>query len=48
MAGLATNFVFLMALLLFLSVESGGAGERMAEIARGPADGSSEALGQFA
>jgi predicted PurR-regulated permease PerM len=31
-AGLATNFVFLIALLLFLSVESAGMPERMAEI----------------
>ena len=31
-AGLATNFVFLIALLLFLSVESSGMPERMAEI----------------
>ena len=31
-AGLATNFVFLIALLLFLSVESSGVPERMAEI----------------
>ena len=32
-AGLASNFVFLLALLLFLGVESGGAGDRMASIA---------------
>ena len=46
-AGLATNFVFLLALLLFLSVETGGAGDRMASIA---ADRPriSEALGHFA
>ncbi len=33
LAGLLTNFVFLLALLLFLTVESGGVGERMASIA---------------
>ena len=46
-AGLASNFVFLLALLLFLSVETGGAGDRMASIA---ADRPriSEALGHFA
>lgn len=32
-AGLASNFVFLLALLLFLSIESGGAGDRLASIA---------------
>jgi AI-2 transport protein TqsA len=32
-AGLASNFTFLLALLLFLAVESGGAGDRMASIA---------------
>ncbi len=32
-AGLATNFVFLLALLLFLSVESSGVGDRIASIA---------------
>jgi predicted PurR-regulated permease PerM len=32
-AGLATNFVFLLALLLFLTVESSGAGDRLAAIA---------------
>ena len=32
-AGLASNFVFLLALLLFLGVESGGAGDRLASIA---------------
>jgi AI-2 transport protein TqsA len=32
-AGLASNFVFLLALLLFLSVESGGYGDRLASIA---------------
>jgi AI-2 transport protein TqsA len=46
-AGLATNFVFLLALLLFLSVESGGTGDRLASIA---ADRPriAEALGHFA
>ena len=33
-AGLATNFVFLLALLLFLSVEAGGMGDRFALIAQ--------------
>jgi AI-2 transport protein TqsA len=32
-SGLASNFVFLLALLLFLSIESGGAGDRLASIA---------------
>jgi predicted PurR-regulated permease PerM len=32
-AGLASNLVFLLALLLFLSVETGGAGDRLASIA---------------
>jgi AI-2 transport protein TqsA len=32
-AGLASNFVFLLALLLFLSIESGGTGDRLASIA---------------
>ena len=31
-AGLATSFVFLLALLLFLSVEAGGVGDRLASI----------------
>ncbi|HWM01518.1 MAG TPA: AI-2E family transporter [Actinophytocola sp.] len=31
-AGLASNFVFLISLLLFLGVESGGAGDRLASI----------------
>ena len=46
-AGLASNFVFLLALLLFLSVETGGAGDRIASIA---ADRPriAEALGHFA
>lgn len=46
-AGLATNFVFLLALLLFLSVEAGGAGDRLALIAR-DRPGITDALGQFA
>ncbi|MCW0213511.1 MAG: AI-2E family transporter [Pseudonocardia sp.] len=46
-AGLATNLVFLLALLLFLAVESGGAGARMAAIAR-DRPGVTEALGHFA
>jgi AI-2 transport protein TqsA len=46
-AGLATNLVFLLALLLFLSVEAGGTGDRLASIA---ADRPkiAEALGHFA
>jgi AI-2 transport protein TqsA len=46
-AGLASNLVFLLALLLFLSVEAGGAGDRLASIA---ADRPriTEALGHFA
>jgi AI-2 transport protein TqsA len=46
-AGLASNLVFLLALLLFLSIESGGAGDRLASIA---ADRPriTEALGHFA
>ena len=46
-AGLASNFTFLLALLLFLAVESGGAVDRMASIA---ADRPRivEALSQFA
>jgi hypothetical protein len=32
-AGLASNFVFLLVLLLFLSVEAGGVGDRLASIA---------------
>jgi predicted PurR-regulated permease PerM len=46
-AGLASNLVFLLALLLFLSVETGGAGDRIASIA---ADRPrvAEALGHFA
>jgi AI-2 transport protein TqsA len=46
-AGLASNFVFLISLLLFLSIEAGGAGDRLASIG---ADRPriSEALGRFA
>jgi AI-2 transport protein TqsA len=46
-AGLASNFTFLLALLLFLAVEAGGASDRMASIA---ADRPRvvEALGHFA
>jgi AI-2 transport protein TqsA len=46
-AGLASNLVFLLALLLFLSVEAGGTGDRLASIA---ADRPriAEALGRFA
>jgi predicted PurR-regulated permease PerM len=46
-AGLATSFVFLLALLLFLSVETSGVGERLADIA---ADRPkiTHALGRFA
>jgi predicted PurR-regulated permease PerM len=46
-AGLASNLVFLLALLLFLSVEAGGTGDRLASIA---ADRPriAEALGHFA
>ena len=46
-AGLATNFVFLLALLLFLCVESGGAGDRLASIAA-ERPRVTEALGHFA
>jgi predicted PurR-regulated permease PerM len=46
-AGLASNFVFLLALLLFLGVESGGAGDRMASIAA-ERPRITEALSQFA
>jgi predicted PurR-regulated permease PerM len=46
-AGLASNFVFLLALLLFLSIEAGGAGDRLALIAR-DRPGITEALGHFA
>ena len=46
-AGLATNFVFLMALLLFVSVESGGYHHRLASIAADRPQ-ISEALGHFA
>jgi AI-2 transport protein TqsA len=46
-AGLASNLVFLLALLLFLSVEAGGTGDRLASIA---ADRPriTDALGRFA
>ena len=46
-AGLASNFVFLLALLLFLSVETGGAGDRIASIAA-ERPRIAEALGHFA
>jgi predicted PurR-regulated permease PerM len=46
-AGLASNLVFLLALLLFLSIESGGAGDRLASIARERPQ-VTEALGHFA
>jgi predicted PurR-regulated permease PerM len=46
-AGLATNFVFLLALLLFLSVESGGYGTRLASIAK-ERPSITVALGRFA
>ena len=46
-AGLASNFVFLLALLLFLSVETGGAGDRVASIAA-ERPRIAEALGHFA
>jgi len=46
-AGLASNFVFLMALLLFVSVESGGYHHRLASIAADRPQ-ISEALGHFA
>jgi len=46
-AGLASNFVFLLALLLFLSVETGGAGDRVASIAADRPQ-IAEALGHFA
>jgi predicted PurR-regulated permease PerM len=46
-AGLASNFVFLLSLLLFLSIDAGGVGDRLASIA---ADRPkiTEALGHFA
>jgi hypothetical protein len=47
MAGLASNFVFLLALLLFLSVGSGGYEDRPASIAA-DRPGVSGALGRFA
>jgi len=46
-AGLASNFVFLLALLLFLSVETSGAGDRVASIAA-ERPRIAEALGHFA
>src|SRR4051812_7876162 len=46
-AGLASNFVFLLALLLFVSVESGGYHHRIASIAADRPQ-ISEALGHFA
>jgi AI-2 transport protein TqsA len=46
-AGLASNLVFLLALLLFLSVETGGAGHRLASIAT-DRPRITEALGRFA
>jgi hypothetical protein len=46
-AGLASNLVFLLALLLFLSVESGGAVDRLASIARDRPQ-ITAALGHFA
>ena len=46
-AGLASNLVFLLALLLFLSVETSGAGDRVASIAA-ERPRIAEALGHFA
>jgi AI-2 transport protein TqsA len=46
-AGLASNFVFLLVLLLFLSVEASGAGDRLASIAV-DRPRIAEALGHFA
>jgi AI-2 transport protein TqsA len=46
-AGLLSNLVFLLALLLFLSVETGGAGDRVASIAA-ERPRIAEALGHFA
>jgi predicted PurR-regulated permease PerM len=46
-AGLASNFVFLLALLLFLSIESGGTRDRLASIAADRPQ-IAEALGHFA
>jgi predicted PurR-regulated permease PerM len=46
-AGLASNFTFLLALLLFLAVEAGGASDRMASIAT-DRPRVVEALGRFA
>jgi predicted PurR-regulated permease PerM len=46
-AALASGFVFLLSLLLFLTVESGGVGDRLASIA-GERPKITEALGHFA
>jgi AI-2 transport protein TqsA len=46
-AGLASNFVFLISLLLFLGVESGGAGDRLASIGA-DRPRMKDALGHFA
>jgi AI-2 transport protein TqsA len=46
-AGLASNFVFLLALLLFLSVEAGGTRDRLASIAADRPN-IAQALGHFA
>jgi AI-2 transport protein TqsA len=46
-AGIATNLVFVLALLLFLSVESGGVGDRLASIAS-ERPRIADALGHFA
>ena len=45
-AGLVSNLAFLLALLLFLAVEAGGAGERIAAIAQ-DRPGAAEALSRF-
>jgi AI-2 transport protein TqsA len=46
-AGLASNFVFLLSLLLFLSIDAGGVGDRLASIAVDRPN-ITEALGHFA
>jgi AI-2 transport protein TqsA len=46
-AGLASNFVFLLSLLLFLSIDAGGVGDRLASIAVDRPH-ITEALGHFA
>jgi AI-2 transport protein TqsA len=46
-AGLASNFVFLLSLLLFLSIDAGGVGDRLASIAVDRPK-ITEALGHFA